>query len=163
MLAFPSDVEYYAGIGSRRAPPDALSIVGDTAKLLLQADMWLRSGGADGCDTAFEDNSGDKKEIFLASDAQVWAINEAKKYSNAYWPHVRPFVKQLLGRNVMIILGRDGLHPVKFVVCWTFGGGDVGGTGHGIRCAKAHGIPVYNLFNDRARFYREVIVERLGV
>ena len=44
----------YAGVGSRRTPPDMLRAMGDIAQTLGEAGVALSTGGADGADRAFE-------------------------------------------------------------------------------------------------------------
>ena len=48
-------------------------------------------------------------------------------------------------RNVEIILGPGLDDPVKYLVCWTHGGRETGGTAQGMRVARAYGVPIYNL------------------
>jgi hypothetical protein len=45
----------------------------------------------------------------------------------------------------MILLGKELLTPVSFVICWTPMGNEVGGTGQGIRVARSLGIKILNL------------------
>ncbi len=58
--------KYYAGIGSRKTPPEILSLISKIAIFLSKNNYILRSGNASGADSAFskeiEDN---KKQIFL--------------------------------------------------------------------------------------------------
>lgn len=51
--------------------------------------------------------------------------------------------------------------PVKFVACWTPGGEVVGGTGHALRVAKAHGVPIRNLGDPSVMERARAWVERL--
>ena len=44
----------YAGVGSRRTPPDVLRAMSDIAQSLGEAGVALSTGGADGADRAFE-------------------------------------------------------------------------------------------------------------
>lgn len=56
----------YAGVGSRETPHEILALMTDVAKILGQHGWTLRSGGARGADTAFEDGAkGFKREIYL--------------------------------------------------------------------------------------------------
>jgi len=159
-------MKFYAGIGSRKAPQNILDFLTKIAGLLGQRGYVLRSGGARGCDTFFErgvghfdipPNSGGldkRKEIFTSRDAEAWAFDLVPKYlptdrSPYLFNSWSPYVKGLLARNMMIILGRDGNSPVDFVVCWTPPGdyqtSAVGGTGYALRLAQDRGIPIYNL------------------
>lgn len=149
----------YAGIGSRSTPEDILELMELIGYKL--ADEWiLRSGGAQGADSAFERgcdaytkyNGGlalGEKEIFRSGDAKPWSLGEAEKHIPANRPPFNTwnlYVRGLIARNMMQVLGSNGDKPVTFVVCWTMANvKDGGGTGYAIRCAQAHDIPVYNL------------------
>ena len=144
---------YYAGIGARSTPPDILKVMEDLA-VKLSATHILRSGGAEGADSSFAIGAGGRKVIFRPEDATPESIELASKH-HRMWKKCEPYVRRLHGRNSMIILGADLKSPVKFVICWTETGKDIGGTGVGIRIAEANGIPVVNLHNhhwlDRIR------------
>ena len=137
----------YAGIGSRETPPDVLEVMEALGATYAEAGWTLRSGGAKGADRAFEagcDHAGGKKEIFRGEDA----TREAFEFSAAFhpnWAACRPYARELHARNAMIIMGERLNNRVAFVVCWTKDGKGGGGTGQGIRIAKAHDIIVYDL------------------
>jgi hypothetical protein len=60
--------DIYAGIGSRATPDDVLEVMSRFAALVGSHGYILRSGGADGADSAFEDGAkkvGGKMEVFL--------------------------------------------------------------------------------------------------
>jgi hypothetical protein len=61
----------------------------------------------------------------------------------------KPYVKGLMARNMMQILGKYGAKKVDFVSCWTpsiyYNDSSSGGTGYAIRCAILNKIPIYNL------------------
>lgn len=149
---------YYAGIGSRETPPIIMEEMRWIARVMAQLGHTLRSGGADGADSAFEkgcDEMGGKKDIYLPwpgyngrNDAHTIvtakAIQMAGKVHPA-WHRCSNGARKLHGRNVHILLGLDMITPVKFVVCWTKDGKATGGTGLGIRLANQLGIHVYNL------------------
>lgn len=56
-----------------------------------------------------------------------------------------------MARNSYQILGQDLSfdNSSRFVVCWTPGGEEVGGTSQAIRIAKYYGIPIFNLFGHK--------------
>ena len=59
---------WYAGIGSRKAPKEAIDRMAELAEELAGKGYTLRSGGAGGADKAFEkgcDAVDGKKEIYL--------------------------------------------------------------------------------------------------
>lgn len=139
---------FYAGIGSRETPADVLARMTRIATYLATLGYTLRSGGADGADTAFENGSG-TKQIFTAKDATYDALALAEPFHPA-WHRCSEFAKKLHARNAMIVLGAALNDPVQFVVCWTKDGGATGGTGQALRMAAGYGIPEFNLFYPTA-------------
>ena len=151
----------FAGIGSRQTPPEVLSLMEVIAlRLTTVYGYTLRSGGANGADSVFA--AGAKaKEIYLLwpgynglkqADGVVLVkpILEAYKIAQQFhpvWNRLSPGVQALHARNVHVLLGRDLSLPVDFVVAWTPGGEEVGGTGHALRVARHYNIPVFNLYS----------------
>lgn len=157
-------VKCYTGVGSRKTPAWALELMKKMAAK-LSADGWvLRSGGADGADSAFEVGAGDRKEIYRAHHCTPEAMAVAAKFHPA-WHRCGAFARKLHGRNSFQVLGRDLNAPSAFLVCWTEDGccrhADrsirTGGTGTAISIADAHGVEILNLQNPshaaRARRY----------
>ena len=147
---------HYAGIGSRQTPQEVCNIITKIAKLLEEKNYVVRSGGAEGADHAF--TLGVTAQVFKAADCRVWALEEVKKHFPIdrrvkQFDSWKPYVKSLLGRDMMQILGEDGKDQVDFVLCWApslnYKDSSAGGTGWAIRCALNYNIPVFNLF-DRA-------------
>lgn len=144
--------KYYGGIGSRAAPEHIIESLPKIASYLEKKGYILRTGGAKGCDAAFAKGT-TLKEVFKSKDAQPWAFEEVKKYLPKDRPQTfeswDPYVKGLLARNIMQVLGREGNTPVDFILCWTpqgdYASSEVGGTGYALRCALDRGIPIYNL------------------
>lgn len=136
----------YAGIGSRRTPHDIQTVMTDAASYLSRLDYVLRSGGAAGADTAFEKGSANS-QIFTAADATPKAILCAS-YHHPAWDMCDNYARKLHGRNSMIILGQNLDEPCKFVMCWCVedSNGPRGGTGMGIRIARANNIKVLNMY-----------------
>jgi hypothetical protein len=56
--------KYYAGIGSRETPEILIPIIDDIVICLNKLNYTLRSGGASGADSFFE-NKAKLKEIYL--------------------------------------------------------------------------------------------------
>ncbi len=162
---------HYAGIGARATPAPILQLMTRAAFALNKRSYVLRSGHADGADSAFEQGSAANAQIFLPSpnwrgssstyhpqaiDRDTW--HRAETISAAHHPafaRLTPFVRALHTRNVFQILGPDLEKPSEFVLCWTPDGTATGGTGQAIRVAKACGVPVYNFFNPRERQHVE--------
>ncbi len=155
----------YTGIGARKAPPEILQLMTDLAASLKRQGWTLRSGAADGADTAFEDGAGELKEIYLpwkgfnGSNSPLHAVsNEALSMAESVhgaWDYLKPGGKKLHGRNCYQLLGSDLSLPSRFVICWTPDGATkesdcsrvTGGTGTAIKLASRNTIPVFNLKN----------------
>lgn len=129
--------KFYAGIGSRETPPNILRIM-ESIAFKLAIDGWtLRSGGADGADTAFETGA---KSARLAEGArirfEIWlpwdGFNGRPKYEDTNgwdyrvgsdrdveiakqfhpaWDRLSQGAKKLHTRNVAQILG-SWIRPV---------------------------------------------------
>ena len=157
----------YAGIGSRETPPHVREVMTELARTLANAGWSLRSGGADGADTAFadgarladephkggrtlylpwpkyNDHSGPDTRV-LSSAQQADAQKEISQHHPA-WERCGQGARKLHGRNAAIILDTDLRSPVEAVICWTPNGARTGGTATAIRLAESRNIPVYNL------------------
>ena len=147
---------FYAGIGSRQTPPEVLSLMTQIAQGLANFGYTLRSGGADGADTAFERGAGDAAEIYLPwtyfngrrEGVFVHATPEAEALARRIhpsWGRLSLGARKLHIRNCYQVLGADLKTPSAFVVCWTPNGSGSGGTGQAIRLAREKGIPVYDI------------------
>lgn len=160
-------MKYYSGVGSRETPQDILDLMKDIAVFLSLQGWTLRSGGAPGADTAFEEAAvavNGKKQIFLpwkgfnGNTSPLYNIpSEAFEISReAYGERLdymkRP-IKLLMARNVQQVLGPTLDEPSAFVVCWTPDGitdgsqrtRKTGGTGQAISIATRYDVPVFNL------------------
>lgn len=148
----------YAGIGSRSATEEALSLARHTGSYLASKGWTLRSGAALGMDSAFEagaDVHNGLKEIFTAkSQGCDWKqALEIAESLHPYWAGLSEYAKLLMARNCFQILGADLDSPVVGVLCWTPDGAETkttrstGGTGQAIRLAVSRNIPVYNMKN----------------
>lgn len=146
----------YAGIGSRSTPPEVLEIMTQAASEFSSHGLILRSGGAEGADSAFEAGAEPgKKEIFLPwkgfnkNPSPLFSpLQEAFDIAAHYhpkWGSLGQSVRRLMARNVHQVLGASLNDPVLFVLCWTPRGSGEGGTGQAIRIAEAHGIPVFDM------------------
>ena len=136
--------KYYAGIGSRKTPPRVLAKMSQISKALEAKGYCLRSGGAQGADTAFFNGCKNLWEIF----GHRHSTPEAEAYVSEYhpaWERCNAFARRLHGRNAQIIMGEKLDKPVDFVVCWTPKGAMTGGTATGISMAQVNSIPVYNI------------------
>lgn len=171
-------VKVYAGIGSRETPPDVLDLMRRLAGLLGSLGFTLRTGGADGADTAFEQGAtGGMTEVFLPwpgfNGYQPLTMLRRPKAPEAYriaaaahpgWHRLGDAAKSLHARNAHQVLGADLKAPAALVLCWTRDGATekttsrTGGTGQAIRIAVAHGVPVYNLARPAHRATWEALL-----
>lgn len=163
----------YAGIGSRETPKHILELMGHIAHVMEKNGVILRSGGADGADTAFAQNVR-LREIFIpwngynnhwqSEDTKVGAISQSQHLAERFhpaWNRCSHGAKKLHGRNMNILLGTDLDTPVDLVVCWTKDGKASGGTGQAMRAAEHFGIPIFNLYFDSTLDELEVFMNKL--
>lgn len=157
---------FYAGIGSRATPPQILQVMSALARK-LEPTHGLRSGGATGADQAFEAGVNDiaAQQIFLpdrsfqgrfagspgyinATALPAWqqAMATVDQFHWSQYPLKSDWIKKLMARNAMQVLGPDLQTPSKFVVAWTPGalidGKEAGGTGQALRIARHYDIPI---------------------
>jgi hypothetical protein len=66
----------------------------------------------------------------------------------------------MMARNVEIVLGAWLDKPVCYVIAWTPGGRETGGTAQGMRIAKACGVPVMNLANEAGMDFAQTVVQK---
>ena len=101
----------YAGVGSRRTPPDVLDAMGDIAQTLGDAGTALSTGGARGADKAFETGA-------LRTDAPITVHTPWPGY-NGYRPGrdpetdieiVHPNAAETVAGRTYAVLARDH-HP----------------------------------------------------
>ena len=153
----------YAGIGSREAKlnkeaMDKLSAIG---KFLAEQGYTLRSGGAPGADSAFEagcDLAGGSKEIYLpwkgfeGNTSDLFGhCEKAAEIARKYHPQgvgLSEKNMKFMGRNSYQVLGGDLNSPVDFIVCWTPGAKETGGTSQAMRIAKDLGIAIFNVADE---------------
>jgi hypothetical protein len=161
----------YAGIGSRLTPAPVFQAMRDLARVLANRGYALRSGAAEGADTAFELGAVDaygEMEIYLPWPGFNGRTHQSVPISKAAlalaqtvhpnWLELSQAGQKLHARNMYQVLGPNLDEPVKFVICWTADGCSsektrnhrTGGTATAIVLADRHGIPVYNLANPAA-------------
>lgn len=166
--------KFFAGIGSRKTPPDLIPTID---KLVMDLDTYgyaLRSGAADGADTFFENKANpNTKEIFLpwkgfnGHDSMLYnSLPRAMRIAEKFHPNfsmLNEAGRLLMARNAHQVLGRNLDDPVAFVVCWTPDAKLKGGTALAIRLAKSLSIPVYNLARpgDHKKLLSDIFVTPL--
>jgi hypothetical protein len=124
----------YAGIGAREPPEEIFDKCVAIGEILAERGYTLRSGGADGCDTAFETGHGraDRKQIFLPwknfnhNKSPYYLgkeipkkLEDIAKEIYPHWDYVKEPVKKMHARNVQQILGEHANDPSDFVICYT--------------------------------------------
>jgi hypothetical protein len=157
--------QHYTGIGSRSTPDDVLYLMYQLAcRLDTEMNLVLRSGGADGADSAFA-RGASRAQIYQpwpgfvrSTDARHQLFDEptdaaydlARRIHPA-WANLTQGGRKLHARNAHQVLGYDLKTPSKFLVCWTPDAKDVGGTATAIRLARANNIPIRNLADPLRR------------
>ena len=155
---------YYAGLGSRQTPEDVLKIMEQLGQIFAKKNFILRSGAAEGADSAFEkgcDKANGQKEIYLPwkgfndSKSDLFYENlprNAEEIAFQYHPNLYKCtfgVIKMMTRNTCQVLGKDCKTKSNFVVCYCpvdSNGNETGGTSQALRIAKAKKIPIFNLF-----------------
>lgn len=151
--------------------PSIMRICEDIAAYAKMSDLYLRSGGAPGCDDAFHRGAGARSEIYLPNDGfnnhsladghefRLLTDEQSKKAELITEQfHKKPKPKSytgwwnLMNRNACQVLGPDLMDATvdersQFVVCWTSTGLDTGGTSQAIRIARYLEIPVFNIYH----------------
>ena len=163
----------YAGIGSRETPSDVMVTMSKLAKYFAHLGWILRSGGANGADSAFEagcDEESGGKEIYLpwkGFNGKVsllnWISPEALEMAALYhpaWNKLNDAARRLMARNCYQVMGGNLDCPSDFIVCWTKDGKASGGTGQAVRIAIDYGIPVFNLYNTADRLLLKEFVNK---
>lgn len=148
---------FYTGVGARITPKYILQRFRKLSTYLDKKGYILRSGAADGADSAFEDNS-NYKQIFLpwhrynGSNSSFYNFpaeidSRCHKLAGSVhpnWSYLKDSVKKLHARNVFQVFGPKLDTPSKFLVCWTENGESKGGTATAIKLAEKFNIPIFN-------------------
>lgn len=129
----------------------------------------VRSGGADGADTAFE--VAQERRIYLPWAGfngkkgivcgQIPSLRDIAMTYHPAWHKLSPGAKRLMTRNTAQVLGYyPETEHSEFVVCWTPRGDGGGGTGQALRIARAYQIPTFDLASPRDAIKFEDYVRR---
>jgi len=151
---------YYTGIGARMTPAPVLKQMTTLASNLELSGFILRSGGANGADSAFEAGVSDphNAKIYLPwknfnnnpsalHDISVEAYEMAKHY-HPNWYACSQAATKFHARNCYQVLGTDLKTPSQFILCWTPNAAVTGGTGQALRIALDHSIPIFNMADE---------------
>lgn len=173
---------FYTGVG-RRNTPKAIQLIQQQLAMDLEGRGYvLRSGGADGSDSAFERGVTvpDYKEIFISwsgfngrtAGPGVIDATTLENYDQAIaiakgvhpvWDKLTRGPRAHHTRNVYQVLGRDLATPSRFLLCWAEYQGNnrnvvKGGTNTALQLALRNGVPSLNLFG--APSY-DAVIEKL--
>lgn len=143
---------YYTGVGSRETPQNVLVLMKAIAVKMAMLNYTLRSGGAQGADSAFESGAGHNKKIYYAKDCTPEAMAISARFHPA-WHRCSEAARKLHGRNAFQVLGETLDVPSSYCICWTRDGCishstrniNTGGTGTAISIAEAYQVPIVNL------------------
>lgn len=151
-------MSYYTGVGSRTIPSEIGELIRRIGHKMAELGHVLRSGGADGADTAFACGAGwplkwHMTKIYRPHHATPEAMELAKSFHPAWHLLKSDYVRQLHARNALQVLGDDLKTPSFMLICWTQDGCisheersiQTGGTGTAISIASKFGVPVRNL------------------
>lgn len=155
---------FYTGIGSRQTPIQIMQLMSALASKLEDKGYILRSGAADGADTAFFNGVKNKSncQIFVPWPGfnnfhMLYQIpQEAFEIAatvHPAWERLPQSVQKLHARNILQVLGPRLDMPSNFVVCYTADGcineqtrtSKTGGTATAVVLAARRNIPVFNL------------------
>ena len=174
----------YTGVGSRDVPDRVAELAYRLGRRLAELGFTMRSGGANGMDTVFEEATPEsQREIFLpfpGFKGRKRALLEhptAEAIRIAYEVHPagRRLGQKALpfhARNTHQVLGKLLDDPSDFVLCYTPDGARceaertrrTGGTGQAIALASRWGVPVFNLYHPgEVECLGEFIRQRYGV
>jgi len=140
----------FAGVGNRHLTEENRKRLTHYAEILKNMGLKCRSGGAGGSDSIFT--------AIFKRDCQILrphhATQEARDLAGDFhpaWGACKPYVRDLHGRNAQIILGENLDHKAAFVLC-VASSETQGGTSLGIKIARGHDIPVFNVYNKDHKF-----------
>lgn len=171
---------YYAGVGQRKNLPDGVfDAMKDVSKRLRNMGWVLRSGGAEGSDTAFQIGAGKDSIVYTSTKQEKEKLKHAYGFvmgldemTDAQVSEARASVMRLhpkhgkgldeyatgkMARNYWQVVGTDGTMDSAFVACYA--DQNSRGTWQTIRLAKERGIPVFNAaeYEDIEQWKADVI------
>lgn len=184
---------YYTGVGSRDTPKTQCEVLKICGSRLSHGRYTLRSGGAEGADTAFETGAlqhlvrspkqlidiylpwdgfeGRKKSLnyHIPEDCHPLVWQEATRIAKDIhpdWDACSKGAKTLHTRNVFQVLGHTLDEPSKFLICWALvdrKGVPKGGTATAWKIAKAHDVKCFNINTTFDVFELEDYLKELKV
>ena len=174
------------GIGTRYPSEQAFNMMFKIARRMALIGWELRSGGAIGSDTAWENgfSVSKKKEIYLSrgtfdDSAKNAACGRVCYYGDIWfeaediasklhprWENLSETAQALHTRNVFQVLGLDLKSYTDVVAAYAQPNGFSvkGGTATAFNLARAKGIPTFNLWTiDGQQQFFAFVLERMGL
>lgn len=172
----------YTGVGSRETPEPVLALMRELARALARSGWVLRSGGAQGADSAFAAGALAEApaltEIYLpwrgfngSASTRFGVCEQALALARTVhpaWERLSAAATKLHARNCYQVLGARLDVPSRFLACWTADGCEsaaersarTGGTATAIVLAERYGVPCFNLGRaGRGAALREWLLE----
>lgn len=162
----------FTGVGSRDTPKDILEEMFQIAVFLGKKNWILRSGGADGADSAFEKGMvsiNGKTEIYLPwknfnkHNSPLYQVTlpalDMASQIHPIWDNLSVGAQKLHARNCYQVLGFNLNKPSDLLICWTLEGKDVGGTATAIKLARKYNVPIINLGKDKFDYEKFTITK----
>lgn len=138
------------------------------AMVMATSGFTLRSGGADGADSAFERGAGELVDIYIpwkgfnnlhdshyidsSKLPNYGAAKEMASHIHPAWDACSAGAKSLHTRNVYQVLGSYLNNPSSFLLFWAQpvgrSGAVKGGTNTAVQLAISEGIETFNLYNE---------------
>ena len=168
-----TELVYWTGVGSRRSSPDNRPLMTAFAQAIAAKGSVLRSGGAVGPDTWFEEgvppplrriyvprasfDRHPRSEDIVPKNRHLMRWMRACSIAEGLHPlgrHMSQDLRELMGLSVFQVLGDDLKTPSQFLVCDApeivyDGEGRVvdvdGGTGMAVRVAVLYNVPVFHV------------------
>lgn len=171
-----SQRKFYAGVGSRKTPKDVLTLMTLFAKKMEEQNFILRTGGAEGADSAFMAGVGspENMNVFLPwrtfnggqgifiPDHEPWCRKAQEEVSKVHpaWNRLTQGAKKLHTRNFFQVFGMEGQPQSSFVIFWAEEdrNGVQGGTATAVNLAIKFGIKTFNLKDKEMRKRIEVFL-----
>jgi len=167
----------YTGVGSRDCPDYMFNLIAKIAFRLAKRGYVLRSGGAAGCDTAFEMGclaAGGKSEIYIPWQGFNQSTSDLifERFKNRFTAEIIAKLihpaygklsrgaKMLHSRNVYQVFGTDLKSPSDFLLCYTTNGTAKGGTRTAIKLGELADIRTRNLYDASFAIH---IMDRLHI
>lgn len=151
----------YTGIGSRKISQEGYNLLREIGMILGRSQWILRSGGAEGSDSAFEEGCDivkGKKEVYLPwrgfRGKQGIIYRETPEMVEIiHQNHPNPgsltrSARKLIGRDYLEIMGGYE-EKSDVVIYWT--DKESGGTIYTVNLARKLGIPVYNVYLNQEK------------